>query len=399
MNAIVKKPSILFLCLLISFGTVCAVLFTPALPEIGLFFNVSQSTAQWSMTVYLIGYALGQLPYGPLANYYGKKNALIIGVSIALIGLLLCVVSYFTHYFYIFLFGRLITAFGACVGLMMAFTLLNTFYNGKEARQYSSYLMLAFAIIPGLSVSIGGIMSHAFNWIACFYFLILYALSIRIFVGYQVQTCDAQPILFSFKHDAVQLLRQIKDPKILLSATLIGGCTAALYTFSTLAPFISIHLLKLSETQFGYYNLIPSFGMLLGALISAQTSKKCSITENIGIGIINFIIASCLMLIAMVIKPLPFNLFIMMAYVNFSLTFIISNASVLALENAKDKANASSMMSFINLSIGALGIGLIQKITLEIVTLPLIMLAIATILGGLGLIAYLLSGAQIPRQA
>jgi MFS family permease len=74
------KPQFLTLLLLVSFGSVGAVLFTPALPAIQQFFQVTVGQAQLTMTSYLLGYALGQLPYGPLANGIGRKKTLYIGI-------------------------------------------------------------------------------------------------------------------------------------------------------------------------------------------------------------------------------------------------------------------------------------------------------------------------------
>ena len=70
------------LLLMISFASVNAVLFTPALPNIAHFFAISDSIAQQTITWFLIGYAVGQLLYGPLANRFGRKKALFAGVSL-----------------------------------------------------------------------------------------------------------------------------------------------------------------------------------------------------------------------------------------------------------------------------------------------------------------------------
>ena len=84
------EPQFLILLLIASFASVGAVLFTPALPSIRDFFHVSVGESQLTITSYLVGYALGQLPYGPLANRYGRKPALYMGISLSIVGSLLC---------------------------------------------------------------------------------------------------------------------------------------------------------------------------------------------------------------------------------------------------------------------------------------------------------------------
>lgn len=89
----VKKPPLLTLFVLISYGSIGAALFTPAIPILMEVFQISSSLSQLSIMVYLVGYSLGQLIYSPLAKRYGRKPALYTGISISLIGAGLCILS------------------------------------------------------------------------------------------------------------------------------------------------------------------------------------------------------------------------------------------------------------------------------------------------------------------
>ena len=61
-----KKPHILVLTLLCVFASMGSVIITPALPRISTFFSITAGQAQQTVTAFLLGYALGQLFYGPL---------------------------------------------------------------------------------------------------------------------------------------------------------------------------------------------------------------------------------------------------------------------------------------------------------------------------------------------
>lgn len=69
-----EKRLIPLLLILASFAPVLAVSFTPALPEIANHLYVSSSKAQQSISIFLIGYAFGNLPWGPIANRFGRKK-------------------------------------------------------------------------------------------------------------------------------------------------------------------------------------------------------------------------------------------------------------------------------------------------------------------------------------
>ena len=59
-----KAPPTFILLLLVSFASVSAVLFTPGLPQIAHQLGISESASQWTITIFLIGYTFGLLPYG-----------------------------------------------------------------------------------------------------------------------------------------------------------------------------------------------------------------------------------------------------------------------------------------------------------------------------------------------
>src|SRR3990167_2608751 len=105
--------------LMISFASVNALLFTPALPDIAAYFAITHDTAQLTISWYLIGYAVGQLLYGPLANRFGRKPAIYGGIILQIISSLICVSAGTFHNFSILVIGRLLLAFGSGVGLKM----------------------------------------------------------------------------------------------------------------------------------------------------------------------------------------------------------------------------------------------------------------------------------------
>ena len=140
----------LTLLLLISFASVNAVLFTPALPQIAAFFSITNEKVQLTITWFLIGYAFGQLLYGPLANRFGRKPALYAGILLQIISSLACVLAGKLHNYDALVAARFALALGSGVGLKMTFTLVNECYEPKSASKKIAYLMLAFAITPVL---------------------------------------------------------------------------------------------------------------------------------------------------------------------------------------------------------------------------------------------------------
>lgn len=117
-----KKPIEFLLAFVAALPSIFAVLFTPSLPILAEHFHVTFGEVQQTMVFYLAGYALGQLPYGPLSNKLGRKPVFYIGMLVAILSSIGVIISGMIHCFPLFILSRFFMACGACVGLNVAFS-------------------------------------------------------------------------------------------------------------------------------------------------------------------------------------------------------------------------------------------------------------------------------------
>ncbi|HSX04215.1 MAG TPA: multidrug effflux MFS transporter [Rhabdochlamydiaceae bacterium] len=359
-----QRPSFFILLFLVSFASVGAVLFTPALPSIASFFQVSAGKVQLTMTSFLLGYAFGQLPYGPLANRFGRKVTLYIGISLAILGSLLCAFSSPLDSFELLVFARFLQALGASVGLKVSFTMIADVYSQTEATKMLSGMMIAFAVMPGIAIAIGGWLTQLFNWESCFYFLVLFGIFILWISTKLPETAK------SLDHHALNIssitagyAEAFKNKLLVISGLIMGCCTATIYVFASKAPFIGISLIGLSPDVFGNYNLIPPVGMLLGALVSAKIVGKFSLLRILFAAAATSLIVAFTMLIPFLVGKInPTVLFFPMLLIYFAQALILANASSYGLANAKNKSNGSAVMNFVNLSTSVAAVLLLEFI-------------------------------------
>lgn len=364
---------------MISFASVNAVLFTPALPNIAAFFSISEVTAQQTITWFLIGYALGQLIYGPIANRYGRKPALYVGIAMQIASSLICVFTGYMHMYVLLVMGRFFLALGSGVGLKMTFTLVNECYDAKMANQKISYLMLAFAITPGLGVAIGGVLTSHYGWMSCFYAGAFYGLILLLLTTRLPETqkkVDYNALKLS--HLIHGFSEQFKNSQLIAGGLLMGTCTSFIYVFAAMAPFIAINIFGMSSKEYGVANLLPPIGMVLGSLSSAKLVNKYSLQSIMLAGIYIAIMGVITMFILIYAKlPIIYSLFIPTIIIYFGLCHILANASSIAMSQANDKAHASAVMNFINMStatIMVLGIGLFS---VKALLLPIIFIVLS----------------------
>lgn len=380
------EPSLLILLLLVSFASVSAMLFTPALPEIAQQFAISSSTAQLTITIFLIGYSLGNLPYGPLAKRFGRKPTLYIGIAIAIVGSILIISVNYLGLFWLFLLGRLLSALGSSVGMKIVFTMIADVYSHEQATKKIAIAGLSFAVAPGIAVALGGVLTKNFGWVGCFYFLIFYSILLFILATLLPETCvSLDKNALNGRYILQGYLKKFKNQKLITAAILMGCVTSLIYLFSATAPFIGINRIGLTPSSFGLWNFLPSLGMLLGLLLSHRIAGKMPVDKIMLLGIVIVIAFSTLMAILFYGDWINvISLFLMMVPIYIGDSLIFTNISSLALSHAQDKANASAVLNFINIGLAVIILSLSELIPFHVAwLLPLFFIFI-------GILAYLL---------
>lgn len=370
MSELLKPPRIFVFFLLVSYASLSAVILTPALPFLSQDFGISETMAQWTMSVFLIGYALGQLPYSPLANRFGRKKTVYIGIVVSLIGIFL---SLFAHSIGQLCLGRFIQALGSAVGLKIAFTMIGDQHSGVSATKAVSHVMLAFGAVPGISIAIGGVLITYWSWQSCFVFLAFYSLLLALLCLILPETAT------HLDKDALRLPKiahgyftQFKDSFTMLHALLMGFITAIIYLFATLSPYIGIEFIGLSPEQFGFWSIVPSIGLAVGLYSAGRMAGKTSPRIAMISGILLILVGTLVMGLSFAsgwihVLSLFGTMFAIQIGDGVALTF----ASSKALSEAHDKSHASAVLQFINLSISTLAVFILSEFPPQPFLLPI----------------------------
>lgn len=347
-----KEPPLFILILLVSFASVSAVLFTPALPEIALKLGITDAKAQLTITIFLIGYALGILPYGPLSNRYGRKPTIYIGITLAIVGCLLILLVQKYHFFWLMIVGRLLMALGSSVGIKIVFTIVGDLYQHEKATKIISYLVLSFAMVPAIAVAIGGFLVNSFGWVSCFYFLTGYSLLLLFLTTLIPETCpEKDPHALRLKKIAEGYLLKLKNKKLISCALMIGCGTSTIYLFAAQAPFIGINYIRLSPEEYGLLNFIPPIGIIIGSIFANALAGKKAPLFIILIGTVFAILIAALMLLFFLCDIInAWTLFIPMALLYLGESLVYTNATSLAMSHATNKSYASATLNFINMA-------------------------------------------------
>jgi DHA1 family bicyclomycin/chloramphenicol resistance-like MFS transporter len=355
---VMKTGKVILLLSYMSIASASAAMLTPALPHIETVFSLGHGQVEWVMNIFLIGYTLGQLFYGPLANRVGRLGALRIGFSINVLGIVLCLLgSYSKHYDWL-LIGRFVTALGASAGLSCTFILLNESLTQSRAKHALSYAVVSFTAGIGIAVLLGGLLTQYWEWQGCFWLLLTHGIWALYSVNFLSETL--------IKKSSLSLLKlfsgygkALLNTRLWVYSLLVGLVSLFSYCYSAAAPIIAHDQFDLLPAAYGYYNTLNMAGMLLGAFAAASLLKRYN---NIWLLLAS---AGALLLLLILLAVLVYidsltivRFFSVTAACYFMASIIFPAASHVASNAIADRANAAGSMNLINMGSAVIGVGI-----------------------------------------
>lgn len=357
----------------ISIASVSAAIITPSLPQIEQAYALSHGSIEWVISIFLMGYVIGQLMYGPIANQYGRLKALRSGLALNIVGILICMMSIWYLNFGILLFGRLVTALGAASGLSCTFMLINALCPKEQAKRAMSYAVVSFTVGIGLAVSLGGLITQYFSWEYSFILLLIHGVIMFSLTWIFEDTMDKyvaiipRTIILGFKN-------AIQNKQLVIFSLTVGLVSAIAYCYSAAAPMYVQQQLHLSSGAYGIWNLLNMAGMFGSGFLGAFLIKKFGTKFLLIFALIGMIPAVVSLVHISITNQSNVLLFFMTTmFLYFYSGLLFPAASYYASNAIDDKASASSMMSFLNMGSAMIAVVIMGYLPLSsIVALSLV---------------------------
>jgi DHA1 family bicyclomycin/chloramphenicol resistance-like MFS transporter len=154
--------------LLTSFAPMSIDMYLPALPAIGAGFAVSQAAVQGSLSGFFFGFGLGQLFWGPVGDWLGRRWPSAAGILLYLAGCVGCALAGDIAELTLW---RVVQALGACAAPVLARAMVRDTHEGARAASVMSAMMLVGSIAPMVAPLIGGQVLRFLDWRAIFWVL------------------------------------------------------------------------------------------------------------------------------------------------------------------------------------------------------------------------------------
>ena len=165
-NSVSKKVALFVTTLSAFLTTFMGAAINVALPKIGNEFSIDNIMQGWIATVYVLSAAIFLVPFGKLADIYGRKKIFTIGVIVYTISSFISAVAPDAI---TLLYARALQGIGGSMIFGTAIAILTSVYPANERGKVLGYNLAATYMGLSLGPVIGGILTHQLGWRSIFY--------------------------------------------------------------------------------------------------------------------------------------------------------------------------------------------------------------------------------------
>lgn len=258
---------LLLLILLLAFPQMSETLITPSLPGIANALDTSAHMIELSLSFFFGGFALGVSIWGIAADRWGRRQALLYGLGLFILGCIACALS---NNIWHLLLSTFLQAFGASAGSVVTQTVLRDLYTDKEQRaKVFAIIGMALSFSPALGPLIGTRLDSAFGFQSNYVFLAVLGLGLAVWVACFLQETRPPSCTERSFSDLKKLaFKMAKDPFVILCSALIGLCNGILFCFFAEGPYIFISHLQLTASDYGWIGIVVSLATLLAGFLN-----------------------------------------------------------------------------------------------------------------------------------
>jgi MFS family permease len=258
------------------------IMYSPSIPFLLKIFNTTYTSATYTMTAYLLGYAIAMFCMGGLSDQLGRKKSYLLVTGIFSLSSLLLVM---TSSIQVFIILRLLQGIGGGGCAVIARTSVRDIFEGKALVKSMSSISIAFYFSMGIFQYIGGIVQHYASYQIDFLFMFLFSFSILLSLFFYFPETHYQAKNTVSIRQLITDYRIIIKEKYLILIALGGGIGySILLAFNTIGIFYLQQCLNISPVTIGEIGLALSISYIFGAVLTNHLVKMLEIDSLIYVG-------------------------------------------------------------------------------------------------------------------
>ena len=280
-----ERAPFLLLVAMTACGTLGMHVIIPALPATARAMGISISTVQLTITLYLIGLAVGQLLYGPLSDRFGRRPVLVLGLTLFTLASTAAALAPNPT---VLIGARILQSIGGCAGLVLGRAAVRDGATPDKAAGQLALLTVVMSVVPAIAPAIGGYVTAFVHWRASYFLLAAIGAATLVATVLVLPETNlpgpGRRAPLRFARGYTRLLRS----RLFVGYAVAGALTTtSFYGFMAASPFIFENLLHRPTQAVGMYYLLLMAGVASGGMIANRLSRR--VTLRTGLRIANML--------------------------------------------------------------------------------------------------------------
>ncbi|MDC9621890.1 Bcr/CflA family multidrug efflux MFS transporter [Xenorhabdus sp. XENO-7] len=329
-------------------------MYLPSMPTIATNFGVDAGRVQMTLSSYILGFAIGQMVYGPMSDSLGRKPVIVGGVIVFAIASAACALSQNID---TFISMRFLHGFSAAAASVVINALMRDMFTKDEFSRSMSFVTLVMIIAPLLAPMLGGLMMVWFNWHAIFWSISIAGVITAFLVAFFIRETlpKERRQRFNLKTIFNQFAMLFRQRQVLFYILASGFSFAGMFSFLSAGAFVYIDLNGVSAQHFGYYFGLNIIFLFIMTMINSQCVRKYGASKMLHFGVFVQFVMGLWLLFSTVLDLGFISLVIGVAIYISGISMITSNAMAVVLDDYPHMAGTvASLAGTIRFSIAAL---------------------------------------------
>ncbi|WP_062570811.1 Bcr/CflA family efflux MFS transporter [Pseudoalteromonas arabiensis] len=327
-------------------------LYLPAMLVIANDLQTTMPNVQISLSIYLAGYALGMLFFGPIADELGRR--LLAKVGLVLFGITSLALA-FCDDIELFWTLRAIQAFTGAAATVVVPGIIRHIYREHTAKGMS-YVSMIMMVAPLIAPTLGSLIMGISTWQVIFIALASYSFAILALV--QVYLIDipifkSQQRGFALFFNSYKTVFSRKSALADIASSMFASF--AFFCFLTSVPYVYLDFFNVDEQLFGVLFAFNVLALMFGNFMNTRLVPRLGSRKLLFIGLgIGFVSGGALLLFSVMHLSLYF-IVAAIAPLMMSLGIVASNADSLILMQFEEKSGtATAVIGTLRFGSGAL---------------------------------------------
>ena len=268
---------------LVAYAAIATDLYLPAIPYMIADLGGTTSDGQLTLSIFMVGLALGQLFFGPLSDRFGRVPVVRTGTLLFLVTSVLCALANDMGFMWAM---RALQGMAAASGPVIARAIVRDRYEGNRAAQVMSTLSAAMAIIPMVAPSIGALILQFAEWPAVFIALAVFAALVLAALGRLPETNSTSSSERLTLPMVIRSFSEMLRRQAFLGYQMAGSFSfAALFVYLSTVAFFLPDVFNIPTSLFGYAFAMTVFGFMTGSLINARLVMRFGMNQTLKAGL------------------------------------------------------------------------------------------------------------------